>query len=175
MGSTPEGRGQWLYCHLERCCVSLRSEKFELDLLQHISSWELCKLTARTVCARRVKTFALSSAAMGTCIFYIHYTEWVVYKMSRTNDWMGPPFYLVSIKSRNITIWAYPADKNLFLVFSFDGINSAWKYFSAVFLFLKKNRMHGLLNSWAVTPNKGRTRSFPLRLRGIHFSFWIIV
>ena len=51
-GKLPQGRGQWLYCHLGHCCVSQWFEKFELDLLQHLSSWELCKLTVRNlICA----------------------------------------------------------------------------------------------------------------------------
>lgn len=48
--------------------MSLRSVKFELDLLQHITSWELCKLIVRNLIL--ATTSAISSTATGARILY---------------------------------------------------------------------------------------------------------
>lgn len=46
--------------------AALRFEKFELDLLQLISSWDVCKLMLRhLICARIVQATTVSSAATG--------------------------------------------------------------------------------------------------------------
>lgn len=139
---------------------------FELDLLEHISAWKLCKLTVRKlIWVGGVKNSAAAWSAFLCAILTVIHLYILMYLWLNAfilGDFFLYIFFFICLAStaKNATQCGCRSDKNLFWP-GFWGQNYSHcdcrkNIFHFLFCSWRKNRMPGLFISCPLTQNIGR-------------------